>query len=358
MSDIYVTEADHAQLAVNSQAVRLAVQRQRRKESIQATVTAVLGFGVVLALLALIALFPVSKEIPQIVAYSAETPEEDPPVRMKELTKTVQPKPPGASSSMAKVIAAQAEAPVAVPVPITTNPDSLFGMEEDFGPGFGTGDGDGDGGGGASFFGSRRKGRNVVFCVDFSKSMQSDAAGGGGTRIAALKKELERSIKALPSGMNVSVIFYSTTAWTIDTKGDTPHLSGFKGNGKVPEVVWYPASERLKGVVIDAVRTMPAVGGTAWYPPLRMAFAMNPRPDILYLLSDGQPTDADYVLQKMDDLNPDGVPIDTIAFELPGTPAARLMEIAQETGGKFSMIYKGKRLIGRSAEDLTGSEHD
>lgn len=353
-----MTKADHAHLAVNSQAVRLAVQRQRRKESIQATVTAVLGFGVVLALLALIALFPVSKEIPQIVAYSAETPEEDPPVRMKELTKTVQPKPPGASSSMAKVIAAQAEAPVAVPVPITTNPDSLFGMEEDFGPGFGTGDGDGDGGGGASFFGSRRKGRNVVFCVDFSKSMQSDAAGGGGTRIAALKKELERSIKSLPSGMNVSVIFYSTTAWTIDTKGDTPHLSGFKGNGKVPEVVWYPASERLKGVVIDAVRTMPAVGGTAWYPPLRMAFAMNPRPDILYLLSDGQPTDADYVLQKMDDLNPDGVPIDTIAFELPGTPAARLMEIAQETGGKFSMIYKGKRLTGRSAEDLTGSEHD
>ena len=353
-----MTKTDHAHLAVNSQAVRLAVQRQRRKESIQATVTAVLGFGVVLALLALIALFPVSKEIPQIVAYSAETPEEDPPVRMKELTKTVQPKPPGASSSMAKVIAAQAEAPVAVPVPITTNPDSLFGMEEDFGPGFGTGDGDGDGGGGASFFGSRRKGRNVVFCVDFSKSMQSDAAGGGGTRIAALKKELERSIKSLPSGMNVSVIFYSTTAWTIDTKGDTPHLSGFKGNGKVPEVVWYPASERLKGVVIDAVRTMPAVGGTAWYPPLRMAFAMNPRPDILYLLSDGQPTDADYVLQKMDDLNPDGVPIDTIAFELPGTPAARLMEIAQETGGKFSMIYKGKRLTGRSAEDLTGSEHD
>jgi hypothetical protein len=358
MSELYVTETDDAQLEITSQAVRLAVQRQRRKESIQATVTAVLGFGVVLALLALIALIPSTKDIPQIIAYQAETPEEDPPVKMKELTRTVQPKPPGASSSMAKVIASQAEAPVAVPIPVTPNPDSLFGMEEDFGPGFGTGEGDGDGGGGASFFGSRRKGRNVVFCVDYSKSMESDAAGGGGTRIEALKKELERSINALPSGMNVSVIFYSTTAWTIDTKSETPHLSGFKGNGQVPEVVWYPANDRLKGVVIDAVRSMPAVGGTNWYPPLRMAFSMNPRPDILYLLSDGQPTDADYVLEKMDELNPDGVPIDTIAFELPGTPAARLMEIAQETGGKFSMIYKGKRLVGRSAEDLTGSEHD
>lgn len=358
MSEIYVTEADDAQLEVNAQAVRLAVQQQRRKESIQATVTAILGFGVVLALLALIALIPSTKVIPQIVTYQAESPEEDPPMKMKETTMTREPKPPGASSSMARVIAAQAESPVAVPVPVTANPDSLFGMEEDFGPGFGTAEGDGSGGGGASFFGSRRKGRNVVFCVDYSKSMESDTDDGKGTRIDALKKELEKSIMALPAGMNVTVIFYSTAAWTIDFKGKDPHRSGFRGNGKVPEVIWYSASQRLKKVVVDAVKGMPAVGGTNWYPPLRMAFSMNPRPDILYLLSDGQPTDADYVLEKMSELNPDGVPIDTIAFELPGTPAARLLEIAQETGGKFSMIYKGKRLVGRSAEDLTGDEHD
>lgn len=358
MSEIYVTETDQAQLQANSQAVRHALQQQRRRESIQASVTAVLAVGVVLAILALIALIPTEKEFPQIVTYQAETPEEEPPVKMKELTRTRQPKPPGASSSMAKVIAAQAESPVAVPVPVTANPDSMFGMEEDFGPGFGTGEGSGDGGGGASFFGSRRKGRNVVFCVDYSGSMESDAAGGGGTRIEALKEELERSIMALSSGMNVSVIFYSTTAWTIDTEGDNPSSSGFRGNGKVPEVVWYPASDRLKTVVVQAVKKMPAEGGTNWYPPLRMAFAMNPSPDILYLLSDGQPTDADFVLEKMDEMNPNGIPIDTIAFELPGTPAAQLLSIAEETGGKFSMIYEGKRLIGRSAEDLTSPEYD
>lgn len=358
MSDIYVTETDEAQLQANSQAVRLAMQQQRRRESIQATVTAVLAFGVVLALLALIALFPSTEEEIQIITYQAETVEEEPPIKMEELTRTRQPKPPGASSSMAKVMAAQAEAPVAVPVPVTANPDSMFGMEEDFGPGFGTGTGDGDGGGGASFFGSQRKGRNVVFCVDFSGSMQSDTADGKGTRIGALKEELERSIMKLPSGMNVSVIFYSTTAWTIDTKGDDPQSAGFRGNGEVPEVVWYPANDQYKAIVVKAVKDMPAKGGTNWYPPLRMAFAMNPRPDILYLLSDGQPTDADFVLERMDELNPSGVPIDTIAFELPGTPAAQLMAIAEETGGKFSMIYEGKRLRGRSAEELTGVEYD
>jgi hypothetical protein len=50
------------------------------------------------------------------------------------------------------------------------------------------GDGDGDGGGGSSFFGTPRKGKRVVYLVDFSLSMESDVTGGG-TRIDALKKQ-------------------------------------------------------------------------------------------------------------------------------------------------------------------------
>jgi hypothetical protein len=137
MSDIYVTETDTAQLAANSHAVKMAVDRQRRRETVQSAVTALLGFGVLIAILALIALIPTTKNIPQIVTYQAASPEEEPPIRMKELTNNAQPKPPGASSSMAKVIASQSQSPVAVPIPVTANPDSLFGMEEDFGPGFG-----------------------------------------------------------------------------------------------------------------------------------------------------------------------------------------------------------------------------
>ena len=357
MSEIYVTETDSNQLAANAQAVKIANARRRRQESIQAAVTAFLGFGVVLAILAIIALIPIREDRPQIISYQAATPEEDPPMKMKELTNNAQPKPPGASSSMAKVIAAQAASPVAVPVPVTANPDGLYGMEEDFGPGFGTGEGDGDGGGGATFFGSHRRGRNVAFLVDFSGSMESDAEAGG-SRIQALKKELEKSIKSLPGGMNVSVIFFSTTAWTIDTKGPNYHEKGWMGNGKVPAVPWYPTSQRFKGVVIDTIHKMPAKGGTNWYPPLKMAFSMEPRPNIVYLLSDGEPTDAEFVLGEMSDINPDGVPIDTIAFELPGTPAGKLLMIAEETGGKFSMIYKGKRLVGSTAEEYTSSDYD
>lgn len=357
MSEIYVTEADNDQLAVNAQAVKIANARRRKQETIQSAVTALLGFGVVVAILAIIALIPTRQDNPQIISYQVAAPEEEPPLKLKELTNNSQPKPPGASSSMAKVIAAQATSPVAVPIPVTANPDGLYGLEEDFGPGFGIGEGDGDGGGGATFFGSKRRGRNVVFCIDYSGSMESDVETGG-TRIQALRNELEKSINALPENMNVTVIFFSTTAWTIDTKGPEQHQKGWGGNGKVPNVPWYPSTKRLKGVVVDAVKSMPAKGGTNWYPPLRMAFAMQPRPNIVYLLSDGQPTDAELVLGEMDEINPDGVPIDTIAFELPGTPAGQLQLIAEETGGKFVMIHKGKRLTGSAAEELTSSDYD
>ena len=78
MSDIYVTETDSNQLAANSQAVRMTVERQRRRETLQSAVTALLGFGVVVAILALIALIPMNKENPQIITYQAATPEEEP----------------------------------------------------------------------------------------------------------------------------------------------------------------------------------------------------------------------------------------------------------------------------------------
>lgn len=358
MSEIFVTETDNAQLAANSQAVKRAVETQRRKETVQSAVTGFLGFGVLLAILALIAMIPVSKEIPQIVTYQEVSPEEDPPLKMKEMTRNAQPRPPGASSSMAKVIASDITSPVSVPIPEVSNPDGLFGMEEAFGPGFGSSDGDGSGGGGTTFFGSHRKGKRVVFCVDFSGSMDQSTAGGKGTRIAALKNELVSAIKKLSPHMSVSVVFFSTTGWTIETEGPDYFSNGWSGVGKLPPVLWYPASDRLKAEVISQVQKMPVKGGTNWYPPLKMAFSMTPQPDIVYLLSDGAPRDGTTVLSDMEEINPNGIPIDTIAFELPGTAAGQLRDIAADTGGKFALIYKGKRLTGSSAERYTSSSYD
>ena len=103
---------------------------------------------------------------------------------------------------------------------------------------------------------------------------------------------------------------------------------------------------------------MPAGGNTNWFMPLKMAFDMRPSPSIVYLLSDGEPRDGDDVLFQMKEINPRNTPVDTIAFELPGSPAATLMEIAKVTGGRFTMVYKGERLTGRAAEKYTSLTFD
>ena len=52
------------------------------------------------------------------------------------------------------------------------------------------------------------------------------------------------------------------------------------------------------------------------------------------------------------------VQVRVAAFELPGSPAAMLMEIAKTTGGRFSMVYKGELKTGRGAEQLTSPKYD
>ena len=358
MKEIFVTDADDSHIAANQVAVRQAVANQRRKESLQSVITGLIGFFCVLGILAVIALLPVSNEVPAIVSYNAPAEEDDPKIEMKELAQNAKPKPPGASASMARVIASTETAPVSVPIPEMPSPDSLFGLEESFGTGFGTGDGDGDGGGGATFFGGRRTGKNVVYIVDFSGSM-NDSVEKGGTRISALKKELTRSINALSNGMSVSIVFFSTGGWSLASKKEDIGINGWNGLLKTPPVPWYPVNDNTKSIITKQIATMPIDGGTNWYPPLMMALhGTSPQPNIVYLLSDGLGRDAGMVISDMKEINPRGIPIDTIAFETPGSAAARLMDVAEATGGRFSMVYEGRLLRGSLAEKYTSSHYD
>lgn len=356
MKELVITQTDEHHLQATAQAVERVVGEQRKKESVQSAITALLGVAFVVAILALIAMIPLEKDIPLLVTYSAPLEEEEPKLERKELTNNVQPRPPGASSSMARVIASSVPAEVSVPMPEITVPDAMIGMEDDFGAGFGSDEGDGSGGGGATFFGGKIRGQRIVYIVDFSGSMKGNS--GSGTRIAALKKELGRSIKELKSNMEVSLVFFSSTAWTFDTPGPAPHDQGWIGVGKMPIVPWYPANPKVKQDLVSKLGSMPVGGGTMWYPPLKMALNMNPPPQGVFLLSDGAPRDADLVLDEIKEINPNHVPIHTIALELPGTPASQLMEIAEKTGGKFNMVYQGKLYKGSSAEKFTHGKYD
>jgi hypothetical protein len=349
---LYTTQAPSNDAAFLLEQV---VAKQRRTDSIQSVVVAFIVLGLIAGILWLISILPSFVETDVIVSYSSPVPPEDNPVDRPELSAGLRPKPASSSSSMARVIAAAVEAPVAVPMPEVAEPTTPFGMDDDFTAGFGSGEGDGDGGGGSSFFGTPRQGRRVVYVVDYSESMLSDTTSGG-TRMAALKKELTRSISALKPSMNFNVIFFSQTAWTISTDGPDYANNGWNGLNETPSANWYQASDHLKGVFKKKIEEMPTGLGTVWYSPLKMAFSMSPPPDIVYLLSDGEPSDLNDVLVRVDEMNPTGVPIDTFAMEEPGDEARAMLEMAQEAGGRFTMIYEGKARTGMAAEKYTTDE--
>ena len=98
--------------------------------------------------------------------------------------------------------------------------------------------------------------------------------------------------------------------------------------------------------------------GTVWYSPLKMAFSLSPGPDTIYMLSDGEPSDLDYTLVEVDGMNPASIPVDTIALETPGSAAMAMSELAKETGGNFTLIYKGKAIRGRMAEEYFDEDYE
>jgi len=345
-----------SKLDTRRQQVEIYLTAQKKKDTIQSFIVAGVVVALIGAILALIAILPSLREVPVIVTYQAPVQKEEAPDRPKDLAKGMKPKPASSSSSMARVIAATTASSIAVPVPEVVDPTRPFGIDDDFNAGFGAGDGDGDGGGGSSFFGTKRTGKRVTYIVDFSLSMESDCAGG--TRIQMLKKELTNSINGLAEGMRFKVIYFSHNAWTDETPGPNQVDHGWNGLGQTPVVDWLPASKDMKEKAIAKINATPAQGNTGWYSPLKMAFSMGPPPDVVYLLSDGEARDANMVMDELKTLNPTGIPIDTIAFELPGTPAYDLNEIAKQTGGSFVLYHEGKRYVGDSAKKFLGSDYD
>jgi hypothetical protein len=343
-------------LASRQQQMEMHLAAQKKKDSIQSIIVSAVVVALCGAILALIAILPNFREVPVIVTYQAPVVKEEVVDRPKDMARGLKPKPASSSSSMARVIAATTPSSIAVPVPEVVDPTRPFGMDDDFNAGFGAGDGDGDGGGGSSFFGTKRTGRRVAYIVDFSLSMESDCTGG--TRIQLLKKELINSINGLSDNMRFKVIYFSHNAWTDETPGPNQVDKGWNGLGEVPIVDWMPADKDTKAKAIAKINATAAQGNTGWYSPMKMALSMGPPPDVIYLLSDGEARDSNMVLDDMKTLNPTSIPVDTIAFELPGSPAYDLSEIAKKTGGSFVLYHEGKRYPGQAASKFLGTDFD
>ncbi len=243
--------------------------------------------------------------------------------------------------------------PVPIFVPKIDDPDlddplnSQFGAPlSPFGSGAAAGT-DGTGGGGEAggeveFFGTRSHAKRVVFIVDFSGSMRK------GQRLPRLKKELYRAVASLADGMLFNIIYYSDTPWV----GNVLTRKGLNRT-VTSKVRWRVASEAAIRLTTAEIANMRAGGPTYWTPPLKLALAMDPQPDLIWLLSDGDSVDRRSLLKKLDQLVPDEVRINTVGLELGGSPFQSLVDIATQTGGSYSIIMQGIQYSGEEALRFT-----
>lgn len=317
------------------------ISRKNKIASLATTVIVHLFIGLVLYL---IVISLGKNEIPQIVAVM-ETHDDTPQIERKDFAKKVKKKPqPAQSASRINPISATTVSSISVPAFEDPVVDPL-GIGTDFGRGFGSGIGDGDGGGGTStFFGGTAKGNRVVFVVDFSSSMIKE---GGGVRLKMLKQELIKSISKLPKDMSFQVIYYSTAPWL---GGESLYTAPTRfPDNAADRIPWSKATKEGIASAVSNVQSAKPEGATLWRDPLELAFAMRPVPVVVWLLSDGEAQDAEEVVNKMQEINPSKIPINTIGLEVPGRAFSYLVEISKSTGGQSSIVHKGKLYTGPAA---------
>lgn len=345
----------HAELSPEVQA-KLAAQK--RNSTITAMIIALLVVFLLGLILFIIALTSVIKVTPEIISYSSSSQDEE-KIEKPEMTNQVERKPSAPSSSMAKVIAANTASPTAVPVPDVevTEPSLTFGNGDDFGDGWGSGSGNGSGAGGsgASFFKQKVTAERICFVIDYSASMRGD-------RINLLKKELARSVGALPDGMEYQLIFFAGPAWvagsdvqlqgkgsaTVEYEGKTykwtctgKNANKWDTKGSTMRVQWRKADKERLEESLSAIKSTSLVWGTAWEKPLEMAIDMKPRPDVVFFMTDGASgSDSEDIAKRIGRrAKSRGITINSIALMDP-TARDAMGALSERTGGQFSMVKK------------------
>ena len=352
------------------------VKASRRQQTMAGLLVAALLHVALIALLTMLAIVPLARRAEPTLIISS-TPTALPEFRSKRTLSQLRlgdPRRPAPSSSAAvKAVTASAVSPLAVPLIDEPVNGAILGVDLGEGVGFGAGlglSGTGAGLGTVRFFGNEAEGEHVAFVVDVSASMSAE-------QFRLMKSELTRSLDGLSPGSKYQVIFFSGPVWFAGQKieRESRHralVDGHRGR----KLVWESADGRADGFVYaDGKQPMPvqpwrpvspssirqtkrevaAVGksyGTSWEQPLSMALSMDPKPDVVYFMTDGAVRDAAAAVQEISRMNRRGgrkAKIFTTAMMEPKA-AAQLVELAKKNGGTFSKVLgDGTVVTGREA---------
>lgn len=200
---------------------------------------------------------------------------------------------------------------------LTTALAGVPGGGGDIGEGSGLGSGGpgsgGSGGGGTSFFGVEARGTRFIYIVDVSGSM------GVGGKIEALRTQLMASVESLAEGSQFFVVPFSGWATPLGDKKD-----------------WTYANESGKRFARRFIPALRPLDNTNPVPAFDIAFAIKPRPDAIYFMTDGQfdPNVADMVAELNRGLK---IPVHCICF-VSRESEALMQRIAKESDGTYKFV--------------------
>ena len=190
----------------------------------------------------------------------------------------------------------------------------------------------------SNFMGVKSQANKILFIIDYSASMKG--------RDKVMRYELCKAIDKLPAVGSVSVLFFSGPTWIAGQDANVLHKNweGTNGSGWKPKEghtperpKWLPVTPSNKKMLHQAVISTPLTFGTVWDNSFEWAFYMNPKPDVIYFMTDGN---ANKSLQGMDIIKSKKgkTKIYTIGYGAPSGAKQPLEEIAAMTGGKSKFV--------------------
>ena len=211
----------------------------------------------------------------------------------------------------------------------------------------------GEGGGTTSFFGQKVSAERIAYVIDYSLSMKFQ------DREKLMRAELKDSLEKMLPGKKLGMIFFAGPAWAAGgeasnngivkaqngktfkwVKKDQSH-SSWEHDGKKEKVPWIDITDTQVRKYQKIVKTTPLVIGTVWDNPLHMALDMEPRPQMIYFMTDGAAGGskvwAKDVAKRAKEM---GVTINTVAMMVPRA-IDDLKYLAHETGGIMTIVNPG-----------------
>ena len=190
----------------------------------------------------------------------------------------------------------------------------------------------------SNFMGVKSQANKILFIIDYSASMKG--------RDKVMRYELCKAIDKLPVVGSVSVLFFSGPTWIAGQDANVLHKNweGTNGSGWKPKEghtperpKWLPVTPLNKKMLHEAVISTPLTFGTVWDNSFEWAFYMNPKPDVIYFMTDGN---ANKNFQGMDIIKSKKgkTKIYTIGYGAPAGAKQPLEEIAAMTGGKSKFV--------------------